>query len=320
MKKKLLCMLLALTLVAGIASFVSAKVMLSIATAGENSTYHRFGKTLANLITKTGRMTCTAETTGGSVENVRILSDPDERGELAVAQSDVLFMAMHSEAMFLSFPVKNIRALAAIYDEPFFIVATKKSGIKTVKDLKGKRVSLGRVGSGGAADAELLFQAADLDIRKDFQSVLYGNYGVLKSSFLNDQVDAGVIMGIDNLQSVMKTCKNLIVLSIPSSLTSKVIAAHPFFFTKKLAKGSLGSGVGEVLTLSVKAVLVAPAKMANADVSDVLSTLWENVDKFRKLSPELKSLNISQATKGVAIPLHPAAVKFYQAKKVLKNK
>lgn len=320
MKKKLLCILLALALVAGIASLASAKVMLSIATAGENSTYHRFGKTLANLITRTGRMSCTAETSGGSVENIRILSDPDENNELALAQSDVLFMALHSDAMFRNLPVKNVRALAALYDEPFFIVATKKSGIKTVRDLKGKRVSLGRVGSGGAADAALLFESADLDIRKDFQSILYGNYGVLKSSFLNDQVDAGVIMGVDNLQSVLKTCKDLIVLSIPSSLTSKVIAAHPFFFTKKFAKGALGAGVDEVVTLSVKAVLVAPSRLANADVADILSTLWENVDNFRKLSPELKSLNIAQATKGVAIPLHTGAVKFYQAKKVLQNK
>ena len=317
MKKKLLCMLLAFTLVAGVVSCVSAKVMLSIATAGENSTYHKFGKTLASLITKTGRMTCTAETTGGSVENIRILSDPDESNELAIAQSDVLFMALHTQAMFASFPVKNLRALAAIYDEPFFIVATKKSGVKTVRDLKGRRVSLGRAGSGGAADAELLFKAADLDLSKDFQSILYGKYEVLINSFLNDQVDAGVIMGIGNLQQVLSSCRNcnLRVVPISGALASKMTAKYPFFFTKKFAKGALGANVDEVSTLSVKAVLVAPNKLSNADVSDVLSTLWGNVDKFRKISPELKSLNVAQATKGVAIPLHPGAVKFYQNKK-----
>lgn len=141
------------------AAVAQDKKFISIGTGGVTGVYYPVGGAICRLVNQGRRdhgIRCSAESTGGSVENVNFIKAGDL--DFGVAQSDVQYNAVHGTAQFKSGAVDTLRAVFSLHPEPFTVVARKESGVKKFEDLKGKRVNIGNPGSGQRALMDLLME------------------------------------------------------------------------------------------------------------------------------------------------------------------
>ena len=140
---------------------------ISILTGGTGGTYYPLGGAFANIISDATGIETNAETSGASAENMTTLKD--KNAEIAFSQTDISSYAVNGTEMFEGSPIDNVQAIGTLYPETIQIVTTEKSGIKSVEDLKGKKVSVGAPGSGTAPNAEQILEVHGLtfeDIKK----------------------------------------------------------------------------------------------------------------------------------------------------------
>jgi len=138
MKKVIIVTLVALLAAFSFTAVASAATYMSVATGGTSGTYYAVGGALAAAVTKDGKIQCTAETGNASVANANLIATKGI--EIAFVQNDITFWAVNGQLMFQGKPLKNIRAVASLYPEHVQVVIAKDSGIKSINDLKGKRV------------------------------------------------------------------------------------------------------------------------------------------------------------------------------------
>ncbi len=119
---------------------------ISILTGGTGGTYYPLGGSFANIISEETGIETNAETSGASAENMTTLKDGN--AEIAFSQTDIAAYATEGKLMFEGGAIDNVQAIGTLYPETIQIVTTEKSGIKSVEDLKGKKVSVGAPGSG----------------------------------------------------------------------------------------------------------------------------------------------------------------------------
>ena len=120
---------------------------MSVATGGTGGTYYPLGGALSNILNNAGvNYTATAQATGASKENVELVTKGD--AEIAFIQNDVAYYALNGTDTFEGQKKPSLRGLCCLYPEIVQIVASDESGIKTIDDLKGKRVAVGAPGSG----------------------------------------------------------------------------------------------------------------------------------------------------------------------------
>ena len=152
---------------------------INIATGGTAGTYYPIGGAIAEVLNKNG-MNASAQSTGASVANINMLKD--KQVELAIVQNDITYYAVNGEEMFKdSGKVENLNGIASLYPETCQFVVREDSGIKSIADLKGKRVAVGAAGSGAEANARQILEAYGLtynDIEEQFLSFAEGAYAI----------------------------------------------------------------------------------------------------------------------------------------------
>src|SRR3954451_8818746 len=129
---------------------------ISILTGGTGGTYYPLGGSFAEIIKDATGIDANAETSGASAENMTTLKNGD--AEIAFSQTDIASYAVNGKLMFENNKVDNVKAIATLYPETIQIVTTKESGITSVEDLKGKKVSVGAPGSGTVANAQQILE------------------------------------------------------------------------------------------------------------------------------------------------------------------
>ena len=154
----------------GIAGAAQAQQFFRIGTGGTAGTYYPVGGIIANAVSQPGKLIATAVASNGSVANINgILGGSFEAG---FTQSDVAFWAYSGTGTFDGKPkAQDLRLIATLYPESIHLVARKGSGIKSVADLKGKRVSMDEPGSGTLVDVRLILGAygmTDKDIKAEY--------------------------------------------------------------------------------------------------------------------------------------------------------
>ena len=165
--KKILA--LALVMVKALAAGASAQTFLSLATGGTGGTYYPIGGGMADVISKAlPDVQVTAEPGNASQANLNLIGT--HQIEMAMGQNDVAAFAYEGKFMFQS-PYKNVRAIASLYPETVQAIAMKKSGVTSIRDLPGKRVSVGATGSGVQVDVSLIYKSQGYkysDVNSDF--------------------------------------------------------------------------------------------------------------------------------------------------------
>jgi len=316
MKKVLLATIVTAMIFSATAAF--AATYMSIATGGTSGTYYAVGGALAEAVSKEGKIKATAETGNASIANANLVNNGEI--EIAFVQNDIAAWGAKGEMMFAGKPLKNIRAVAALYPEHIQFIIAKNVKIKKIADLKGKRVGTGAPGSGTEGDVMAIFKAAGLDMKKDIK----GNpldFAQTSARFKDNQIDAGLVVAGYPTASIMDltTSKNVDLLNFDKEFLDKLHKAHPFFIASKIPANTYKGINHETNTPAVMAILITNAKVSDKDIYNFLDAMYKNTAHLAAVHQKGKEIKLATALKGVSIPLHPGAVKFFKDKGVLKK-
>jgi TRAP transporter TAXI family solute receptor len=314
--KKLFGACVAVLFLVGAVASASAADNLVLATGGTAGTYYPFGGAMAKIWnSKIKDMNVTAQTSGASGENVRLINKKEV--ELALVQSDTLDFAFNATEAFKE-PLKAMNAVAVLYPEIIQVVVGAASPIKSVADLKGKKVGVGAPGSGTEANFRQLLDAYGM--KKEDVNFQFLSFAESAEAYKDKHIDAFIVTaGIPNAGIMDVATQNEIrILEIPADVAAKLTQKYPFLAAVKIPANTYKGQTAEVSTVAVNAVLIAGAGLSEAIVYNLTKALFENQAELAAAHAKGKELNIQYAVKGVSIPFHPGAVKYYKEKGLMK--
>ena len=314
--KKVFGACVAVLFLMGAVATVYAADNLVLATGGTAGTYYPFGGAMAKIWnSKIKDMNVTAQTSGASAENVRLVNKKEV--ELALVQSDTLDFAFNAKEAFKE-PLKAMNAVAVLYPEIIQVVVGAASPIKSIADLKGKKVGVGAPGSGTEANFRQLLDAYGM--KKEDVNAQFLSFSESAEAYKDKHIDAFIVTaGIPNAGIMDVATQNEIrILSIPADVAAKLTQKYPFLAAVKVPANTYKGQTTEVATVAVNAVLICGSSLSEAMVYNLTKALFENQADLASAHAKGKELNIKTAVTGVSIPYHPGAVKYYKEKGLMK--
>jgi hypothetical protein len=314
--KRLFGVCMAVLFVIGAAASVQAVDNLVLATGGTAGTYYPFGGAMAKIWnSKIKDMNVTAQTSGASGENVRLINKKEV--ELALVQSDTLDFAYNAKEAFKE-PLKGMSVIAVLYPEVVQVVVAADGPIKSFADLKGKKVGVGAPGSGTEANYRQLMDAYGL--KKEDVNGQYLSFSESAEAFKDKHIDAFVVTGAVPTSAIMDVAtQNAIrILPIADDIAAKLTQKYPFLAAVKVPANSYKGQTADVPTVAVNAVLIAGNQLKDDMVYNLTKALFDNQAELAAAHAKGKELNLQFAVKGVSIPYHPGAVKYYKEKGLMK--
>ncbi len=294
---------------------------LGIAAGSSEETEFALGSVLANILNREYPDFLSVDLFGGDIS----VDDNDvERMELitqteymmGIAQSDIVYSAFHGSRCFsMHGYMPNVRILAGLYAEPLQIV-TIDPEIKSVADLKGKKVGVGHINTSGTYfNARDIFSAYSIDIEKDVEPI-YQSFAASVKSLKNGEIDAAFLCADIPASPVLNLCTSMPVYLVPidNEHAEKILADYPFY-TKYLITKDVYDTSDDCPTLAVKATLVADASISDDVAYAIVKTIFENKEKIAAAHAKGAELDLAFAVDG-AIPFHPGAIKYYEEKGV----
>ena len=316
MKKFLAIVLVAIMVLAVTPTARAAsKESLTMGTGGESGTYFAVGGVLANVLNEKNPdlMNVNVVSTGGSADNLQNMAFGIY--QLATVQSDVMTYAYNGTRSFEQIgAVPNVRILAGLYAETVQIVTTDPS-IKTVADLKGKKVCVGDQNSGTYFNATDVFNAYDMDVEKDITPI-FQSFAASTESLKDGKIDAAFLTAGAPTTSVVDlgTAKPVYLVSIDDEHMEKLLADCPWYASLTIPAGTYSGFDQDATTITVKATLVARASLSDDAAYKIVSTIFENTEAIADLHGKGAELSLSFATEGIAVPFHAGAAKYFAEK------
>lgn len=311
--KKYIVLALAVVLVLSLALTGCApqKVNLILATGGTSGTYYPFGGAMAQIFnSKIENMNVTAQSTGASVENLKLIGKKE--AELAIVQNDMTDYAYNGVEAFNEGKIENVRAIATLYPEVIQIVATEASGINSIQDIKGKKFSVGAPGSGVEANARQLLEVMGMTYN-DF-SANYLSFSESADSLKDNHIEGFLFTsGIPNaaIQDTATTTK-LKFVSVPDDVVKSLTEKYPFFTAYTIPAGTYKGQDADVKTIAVKATLVVGSEVSEKVVYDLTKALFENQAELAQAHAKGKELKLEDAVQGISVPFHAGAEKYFK--------
>ena len=280
MKRKIaivLCLMFLMVLV--LTSCAPKKVNMILATGGTSGTYYPFGGAMAQIFnTKIENMNVTAQATGASVENCKLLGSKE--AELAILQNDMLDYAYNGVEAFKEGKIENLRGIGTLYPEIVQIVASPDSEINTVQDLKGKKVSVGAPGSGVEANVRQIFDATGLTYNDI--TVNYLSFAESADAFKDKHIESFfVTAGIPNaaIQDISAQHK-ISMVSLTDDVIKNLTEKYPFFVEYTIPANTYNGQTSDVKTVAVMATLATSAEVSDDVVYNITKSLFENLEEL----------------------------------------
>jgi len=291
----------------------AAQKFINIATGGTAGTYYPLGGAMAEIINKNiPGANASAQSTGASVANVNMLKDG--KVDLALIQNDIAYYAVNGTEMFKDKKVDNFKGIATLYPETVQIVALEKSGIKSIADLKGKRVAVGARGSGTEANARQILEA--YGITYNAIKVQYLSFGEAASGLKDGNVDvAFVTAGFPTAAIQDIAVQNKVVLvPIEAAKADALIKKYPFYTKVNIPANTYQGQTAAADAVAVQAMLVVADKMDADTVYNITKAIYGNLDRIKAAHSVGKNITKETAQNGMSIKLHAGAEKFFKEK------
>jgi len=303
-------------LVAALSIPAMAAEFVTIGTGGVTGVYYPTGGSICRLVNKGKKdhgVRCSVESTGGSVYNINTI----RAGELdmGVAQSDWQYHAYNGTSKFeAAGAFKELRAIFSVHPEPFTVVARNDSGIKNLNDLKGKRVNIGNPGSGQRGTMEVLMAAKGWD-KSSFKLASELKGSEQSKALCDNKIDAMVYTvghPSGSIKEATTTCDTTLV-NISGPVVDKLVNDNDFYRTATIPGGMYRGNAADTTTFGVGATFVTSSKISEKVIYNVVKSVFENFDAFKKLHPAFANLKKEEMIKdGLSAPLHRGALKYYK--------
>ncbi len=294
---------------------LAADQFLNILTGGTSGVYYPLGNALSSIFGKAlPGARVTVQATKASVENLNLLQAG--RGELAFTLGDSLTQAWEGvEEAGYKAPLRKLRTMAAIYPNYIQIVATADSGIKTLADLKGKRVSVGAPKSGTELNARAIFKAAGLGYSD--MKVQYLPFGESVELMKNKQLDATLQsagLGVSSLRD-LATGDDIVIVAISPEVIAKT--GDSAYIASVVPANTYRGQTADVPTAAVRNFLVTHEGVPAEVVYNMTKAMFANMPDLLAAHSAAREIQPEQAAKS-PIPLHPGAEKYYREAGLLK--
>ncbi|WP_096701717.1 TAXI family TRAP transporter solute-binding subunit [Magnetospirillum sp. 15-1] len=294
---------------------LAADQFLNILTGGTSGVYYPLGNALSSIFGKAlPGARVTVQATKASVENLNLLQAG--RGELAFTLGDSLTQAWEGvEEAGYKAPLRKLRTMAAIYPNYIQIVATADSGIKTLADLKGKRVSVGAPKSGTELNARAIFKAAGLSYSD--MKVQYLPFGESVELMKNKQLDATLQsagLGVSSLRD-LATGDDIVIVAISPEVIAKT--GDSAYIASVVPANTYRGQTTDVPTAAVRNFLVTHEGVPAEVVYSMTKAMFTNMPDLLAAHSAAREIQPENAAKS-PIPLHPGAEKYYREAGLLK--
>jgi TRAP transporter TAXI family solute receptor len=291
-----------------------ASEFINVLTGGTSGVYYPLGVALTKIYAdKIPDVRPSVQATKASVENLNLIQQG--KGEIAFTLADSLAQAWegNEEAGFKS-KLGKLRAVAGIYPNYIQIVASKESGIKTLADLKGKRLSVGAPKSGTELNARAILKAAGIKY-EDLGKVEYLPFAESVELMKNRQLDATLQsagLGVASIKD-LATSVPITVVEVPADVIAKVGVPYQ---AATIPAGTYTGQDTPVSTAAVQNFLVTRADANDDLVYEMTKAMFENLPEMAAAHAAARSIKVEDAAKGSPVPLHPGAVRYYKEKGV----
>jgi TRAP transporter TAXI family solute receptor len=301
------------------AGAAQAQQFFRIGTGGTAGTYYPVGGMIANAVSQPGKIVVTAQASNGSVANVNAIAGGAL--ESGFSQADVATWAQTDTGIYEGKPgVPGLRLIATLYPESVHVVARKGGGIKSIADLKGKRVALDEPGSGTLVNARTILAAygiKEADIKPEYikpnQAGDKMKDGALDAFFFTGGAPAGAI------SELASSGAGIELLPIDGREAEALRKSSPFFAPDTIPADTY-KGVPAVHTLAVGAQWVTSDKVDANTVYEITKALFSDATQKLLAAGHAKGKLITKenAVKGAGIPFHAGAERYYREAGVLK--
>lgn len=303
--------LIAASAIALIAQASHANEFINVLTGGTSGVYYPLGVSLTQIYGKVmPNVKTSVQATKASAENLNLLQAG--RGEVGFTLGDTLNEAWKgNEEVGFKTPLNKLRTLAAIYPNYIHFLASADSGIKSLADLKGKKVSVGAPKSGTELNSRDILKAVGMSY-KDFAKVEYLGYAESVELIKNRQLDATLLssgLGVAAVRD-LTTALKIVVIPIPADVVTKIGEAA--YATGVIPANTYNGQTTDVPTVIVQNYLVTHEGVPTDTVYKMTKSMFENLDAMIASHAAAKAIDKTKAGKGSPVPLHPGAEKYYR--------
>lgn len=309
--------LIALAAGALLALPAQAQQFINVLTGGTSGVYYPLGVSLSQIYGKALPGAKTAvQATKASAENLNLLQAG--RGEMAFTLGDALSDAWKgdAEAGFKS-PLNKLRGVAAIYPNYIHLVASADSGIKSLADLKGKRVAVGAPKSGTELNTRAILKGAGMSYQ-DLGKVEYLPFGESVELMKNRQLDATLIsagLGVAAVRD-LATAVKIVVVPIPADVIAKI--GDPAYQPATIPANTYNGQTADAPTVAIPNFLVTHEGVPADTVYAMTKSMYDNLDQMVAAHAAAKAIKRENAIKGMPLPLHAGAEKYYREAGLIK--
>jgi uncharacterized protein len=318
MYRTIKAMCVAATVALAAPALAGEAVQLSIATGGTGGVYYPLGGGLGNILSKAiPGMSATAEVTGGSVDNMRLIGTG--KPYIAFTQTDAAYDALRGEDKFKGKPIPA-RTLAVAYPNRMHVVTIEGTGVNKIEDIKGKRVSTGSPGSATEVFAFRVIEAAGLNHEKDIRKE---RLGVAESvnAIKDKKIDAFFWVG------GLPTAAVTDLGASPGVKIKLIDIAHlvpamgkkhgNIYVADVIPKGTYPGQTTDNPQATVQSLIVANANMSDQLAYNITKAIFDHHKDLVAVHKEATSITFAnQKEANSALPWHPGALKFYSERKV----
>ncbi len=290
----------------------AADVNITVGTASMGGTFYPFGTGIAKVITEYAEgVRATAEVTAGSVDNSKLVGSG--KTDVALAMADVVYGAYTGTGKFEE-KYEDLRGLFMTYGQMMHLVVKENSPIKSIADLKGKKVSPGPAGSGTAYMTSIILEAYGIspnDLKLEYlthaeESMGLGD-GTLDAAFY--------LMGIP-CAAVTEFCASHDARFIPieKEYIKKITEKFPFYAEMPIPAGTYKAQPDSVPSVGVKVCFITNKNVSEDVAYEITKAVLEHVPELIKIHSIAKEISFEKALEGMPILLHPGAERYYREK------
>ena len=285
---------------------------MTMGTGGTAGTYYGYGGILGTQIKEAAGITVNVVSTDGSKANILGIDNGDY--QLGTVQSDVMaYAAAGTRSFEVEGKMDSFRVIGGLYAEAVQLL-TMDPEIKTVADLKGKKVSIGAAGSGVYFNAMDILGAAGLteeDIEPQYQS-----FADSADALKDGKIDAAFIVAGAPTPAVQELCTTTSATLIPidGELADKLMQDSPFYTTYTIPAETYKGQTEDVTTVTVKATLIVSTSADETAVYNITKAIFDNIDAIKAAHAKGAELSLENATEGMTAPFHPGAAKYFAEK------
>ena len=297
---------------------LAQKKFLTLASGSPGGVYYPLGGGMAVAIQKTTDLRCAAESTGASVENCRLVGARES--DMGMVMGSIAYKALQGQDPFKK--KEPLVALFQMYPAPEHVVTLSGKGIRSVKDLRGKKVSIDVPGSGCAVMARAILEEYGFDLEKDLrianlsqsESVQALKDGIVDAVFFNFAYPGSAVLDL-------AATRDIVLIPVEPAMADKIVKKYPYYVKISIPAKTYPKADYDVLCLGDSNVLVANKQMEMDVAYKVVKAVFENVQKGQwaliNIHPIAAQLTPKNAINS-PIELHPGAVKYFKEVGALK--